>query len=74
MAFNYLFGYVPNDEEGEEFIKNLKKFLNKDGYKMVLKGQHLDQSKLPPGKNWRHFTRGQPRKYSKYTRIYFTRR
>ena len=74
MAFNYMFGYVPNDEEGEEFIKNLKKFLNRAGYKMVLKGQHLDKSKLPLGKTWRNFTRGQPRKYSKYTRIYITRR
>ena len=72
-GFRYVFGHIPNDEEGQQFVKNCRKYLNKEGYIMRVKGQHLDKSKLPPGKSWRDFQDGQPLKYSKSIRVYFDR-
>jgi len=32
---------VPQDAEGNAFIKNCRKYLNRDSYKIRVKGQHL---------------------------------
>ena len=37
----YTFTEVPQDSEGNAFIKNCKKYLNRDSYKIRVKGQHL---------------------------------
>ena len=37
----YVFSEIPQDEEGKEFIKNCKKYLNKDSYTIRVRGQHL---------------------------------
>ena len=37
----YVFSEVPQDEEGKEFVKNCRKYLNKPSYKIRVKGQNL---------------------------------
>ena len=37
----YALGSIPNNEEGLNFIKLLKSFLNKDRYEVVVRGQHI---------------------------------
>tara|TARA_R100001443_G_scaffold53517_1_gene65159 strand:+ start:2422 stop:3042 length:621 start_codon:yes stop_codon:yes gene_type:complete len=37
----YDFSEVPNDCEGQEFIDNVKKYLNTNKYKMRVRGQHI---------------------------------
>ncbi len=37
----YDFCEVPNDCEGQEFIDNVKKYLNTNKYKMRVRGQHI---------------------------------
>ena len=37
----YTFCEVPQDEEGKEFIKNCKKYLNRESYTIRVRGQHL---------------------------------
>jgi hypothetical protein len=37
----YTFSEVPQDAEGNSFIKNCRKYLNRDSYKIRVKGQHL---------------------------------
>ena len=37
----FTFSEVPQDEEGKEFIKNCKKYLNKESYTIRVRGQHL---------------------------------
>ena len=37
----YTFSEVPQDAEGNAFIKNCRKYLNRDSYKIRVKGQHL---------------------------------
>ena len=46
----YTFTEVPQDEEGKEFVKNCKKYLNKDSYKIRVKGQHLKKELYGQGK------------------------
>ena len=36
----YALGSIPNNEEGLNFIKLMKSFLNKDRYELVVRGQH----------------------------------
>ena len=37
----YFLKEIPNDEEGRAFIKQLKKYLNKDGWNVRVRGQYL---------------------------------
>ena len=37
----YDFSEIPNDCEGQEFIDNVKKYLNTNKYKMRVRGQHV---------------------------------
>jgi hypothetical protein len=38
---NYVFSEIPNDTDGQEFVDTMKKYLNKDSYKMRVRGQHI---------------------------------
>tara|TARA_Y100000004_G_scaffold186068_1_gene237082 strand:- start:309 stop:923 length:615 start_codon:yes stop_codon:yes gene_type:complete len=46
----YTFCEVPQDEEGKEFIKNCKKYLNKESYTIRVKGQHLKKELYGQGR------------------------
>ena len=65
----YHFTEVPNNGYGRLFIKCLKKFLNKDGYYITVKGQHLRKDV-----NWRKYEFGQPQSASTHLRVYLDRR
>lgn len=62
---NYVFSEIPNDPDGERFVGQMKKYLNKDTYKLRVRGQHLKE-----GLNWREHTYGQSIDNSKCLRIY----
>jgi hypothetical protein len=38
---NYVFSEIPNDTDGQELVDSMKKYLNKDSYKMRVRGQHI---------------------------------
>jgi len=40
---NYVFSEIPNDTNGQEFVDTMKKYLNKDSYKMRVRGQHIKE-------------------------------
>ena len=46
----YTFAEVPQDEKGKEFVKNCRKYLNKDSYKIRVKGQHLKKELYGQGR------------------------
>jgi hypothetical protein len=46
----YTFSGVPQDEEGKEFVRNCRKYLNKDSYNIRVKGQHLKKELYGQGK------------------------
>jgi hypothetical protein len=64
---NYIFSEIPNNKEGKELVRLMKKYLNKDRYKMRTRGQYLIDSEKS---NWRYYSHGQPLNKSKCIRIY----
>jgi len=54
----YVFSDIPNDCDGQRFTDDLKKYLNKESYKMRIRGQYLKDE------------RGQPISHSKCLRVY----
>jgi hypothetical protein len=46
----YTFCEVPQDEEGKEFVKNCKKYLNKESYAIRVRGQHLKKELYGQGR------------------------
>jgi len=46
----YTFSEVPQDAEGREFVKNCKKYLNKESYNIRVKGQHLKKELYGKGR------------------------
>ena len=66
----YDFSEVPNDCEGQEFVDNVKKYLNTSKYKMRVRGQHLDKTKLIYGQTWKNYTYGHPIDMSTHLRVY----
>ena len=40
---NYVFSEIPNDTDGQEFVDTMKKYLNKESYKMRVRGQHVKE-------------------------------
>ena len=46
----YIFCEVPQDDKGREFIKNCKKYLNKESYAIRVKGQHLKKELYGQGR------------------------
>ena len=65
QGHNYVFSEIPNDPDGERFVGQMKKYLNKDTYKLRVRGQHLKE-----GLNWREHTYGQSIDNSKCLRVY----
>ncbi len=41
MTHQYLLKEIPNDEEGWKFVTEFKKYLNKEGWEVRVRGQHL---------------------------------
>jgi len=64
-----MFSEIPNTDEGWEFVDKLKRYLNKESYKVRVRGQYLnDETKKTEG--WRRYTYGQPIEKSKCLRVY----
>lgn len=61
----YLLTRVPNDDAGNKFIEDFKKYLNKDRYKVRVRGQGLID-----GEDWRRYQYGQPISKSTHIRVY----
>ena len=69
IMHNYIFSEIPNNEQGQQFIKTLKTYLNKNSYRIRVKGQYLvDSEKKNQG--WKKHSRGQPIEFSKCLRVY----
>ena len=66
---HYVFSEIPNTDYGWEFVDNLKRFLNKESYKIRVRGQYLDE-KTKKTEGWRRYTYGQPIEKSKCLRVY----
>ena len=70
---NYVFSEIPNDCDGQRFTDDLKQYLNKDSYKMRVRGQYLkDEVKETEG--WRKYEAGQPINKSKCLRVYLDKK
>jgi len=65
MIPKYVFSEIPNNEEGHELVRLMKKYLNKDKYRLRARGQYLKK-----GLNWRHYTHGQSIPNSICLRVY----
>lgn len=63
-APRYQFAEIPNNAEGWAFVEGLKKYLNRDRYCVVVKGQHITEQ----AKGRYRF--GQPIKASTHLRVY----
>lgn len=61
----YIFSQIPNDAEGREFVDTMRKHLNRDRYKMRVRGQGLVD-----GANWRRHQYGAPLDKSTHLRVY----
>ena len=68
-GYNYVFSEIPNDCDGQQFTDSLKKYLNKDTYKMRVRGQYL-KDEIKETEGWRKYERGQPIDMSKCLRVY----
>ena len=66
----FTFSEVPQDEEGKEFIKNCKKYLNKESYAIRVKGQHLKKELYGQGKAYH----GANMEDSTYMRVYIDKK
>ena len=65
----YVLSEIPNDSHGKTFVNILKQHLNKDRYKVRVRGQYLDD-KTKREEGWRNYTHGQPLNKSKCFRVY----
>jgi regulator of replication initiation timing len=64
-----MFSEIPNTDDGWEFVDKLKRYLNKESYKIRVRGQYLnDETKQTEG--WRGYSFGQPIEKSKCLRVY----
>lgn len=63
---NYVFSEIPNDTDGQEFVDTMKKYLNKDSYKMRVRGQHIKEELKGTGATYW----GQGLNESSHMRIY----
>ena len=63
----YMFSEIPNDEEGQKFLYQLRKYLNQSRYKLRARGQYLIDSEKH---QWRLYNDGQPMNKSKCIRVY----
>ena len=65
----YMFSDIPNDCDGQRFTDDLKKYLNKESYKMRIRGQYL-KDEIKETEGWKKYERGQPISHSKCLRVY----
>ena len=64
-----MFSEIPNTDDGWEFVRLLKKYLNNVSYKLRVRGQYLDdETKKTEG--WQRYSFGQPIEKSKCLRVY----
>ncbi len=64
-----MFSEIPNTDDGWEFVDKLKRYLNKESYKIRVRGQYLDdETKKTEG--WQKYSYGQPIEKSKCLRVY----
>jgi hypothetical protein len=61
----YVFSKIPNTDEGREFVDSMRQHLNRDRYKMRVRGQGLVE-----GANWRRYQYGTPLNKSTHMRVY----
>lgn len=63
---------VPNNEDGQNVIKSLRQYYNKDRYKIRVKGSTIDKSKCPNVKEqkYRNDIGAIPLNVAKYLRVY----
>ena len=66
QGWRYVFSEIPNDTDGQEFVDTMKKYLNKESYKMRVKGQHLKKELYGQGKAYHGANLGD----SSHMRIY----
>ena len=66
---HYVFSEIPNTDDGWEFVDKLKHYLNKESYKIRVRGQYLDEE-TKKTEGWRRYTYGQPIEKSKCLRVY----
>ena len=64
-----MFSEIPNTVEGAKLILEMKKYLNRDSYKIRVRGQYLDEE-TKKTEGWRKYERGQPIEKSKCLRVY----
>ena len=64
-----MFSEIPNNSFGKSLVDNMKAYLNKDSYKMRVRGQYLDEE-TKQSEGWRKYDRGQPIDKSKCLRVY----
>jgi hypothetical protein len=70
---NYVFSEIPNNCDGQRFTDDMKQYLNKDSYKLRVRGQYLDEeTKRMEG--WRKYEAGQPIDKSKCLRVYIDKK
>src|SRR5210317_412073 len=65
----YVFSEIPNDDDGREFVQKMKGYLNKESYKLRVKGQYLDEE-TKKTEGWKVHQYGQPISKSKCLRVY----
>ena len=70
----YAFSLIPNDEEGNKFVEQMKLYFNYESYNFVKRGQNLDLKKLDKGETWKTYENGQPLDKSKNIRIYINKK
>ena len=64
-----MFSEIPNNPDGDMFVCQLRQYLNKESYKIRVRGQYLkDEVKETEG--WKPYERGQPIEKSKCLRVY----
>jgi hypothetical protein len=66
----YMFSEIPNDTEGQEFVDTMKKYLNRDSYKMRVRGQHIKPELRGTGATYW----GQSKAESTHMRIYIDKK
>ena len=66
----YAFSEIPNDTDGQEFVDSMKKYLNKDSYKMRVRGQHIKPELRGTGATYW----GQSKAESTHMRIYIDKK
>ena len=70
MMARYQFQKIPNTTEGKELVRLMRKYLNRDVYKLTCKGQNLDSD----NHDWKDHQFGSPMYACKNLRVYIDER